>query len=68
LVAHLYNEHGTNLGTMPLTQVDPADLVALDTELAAPAKSFRISIHLEDSNGLDRGALQEVQVGGPENH
>jgi hypothetical protein len=68
LVAHLYNEHGGSLGTMPLTQVDPADPVLLEMELEPPAKPSRISLHLEDANGLDRGALQEVQVGGVENH
>jgi hypothetical protein len=68
LVAHLYDEHGTGIGTEPLTQVDPTDLVQLDTELTSPAKSSRISLHLEDAQGLDRGALQEVQVGASENH
>ena len=33
LVAHLYDEHGASVGTMPLTQVDPAELVVLETEL-----------------------------------
>jgi hypothetical protein len=68
LVAHLYNEHGASLGTMPLAQVDPADPVLLDIELTPPAKPSRISLHLEDANGLDRGALQEAQVGALENH
>ncbi len=68
LVAHLYNEHGISLGTMPLTQVDPANPVQLETELTPPAKTSRISLHLEDRNGLDRGSLQEVQVGTAENH
>ncbi len=68
LVAHFYNEHGVSLGAMPLTQVDPADLVQLETELTPPGKPSRISLHLEDWNGLDRGALQEVRVGAVENH
>ena len=68
LVAHLYDEHGASVGIMPLIQVDPTDLVQLDKELTPPAKSARISLHLEDAQGLDRGALQEVQVSGPENH
>jgi hypothetical protein len=68
LVAHLYNEHGASLGTMPLTQVEPADPVVLEMELKPPAKPSRISLHLEDSNGLDRGSLQEVQVGAVPNH
>jgi hypothetical protein len=45
----------------------------LDTELTPAAKTFRISLHLEDANGLDRGSLQEVKVeevqaGTVENH
>ena len=73
LVAHLYDDHGGSVGTMPLTQVDPTELVVLDTELTPPAKASRISLHLEDANGLDRGSLQEVKVeeipiGKVENH
>ena len=73
LVAHLYDEHGGSVGTMPLIQIDPANLVVLETELTPPPKTSRISLHLEDANGLDRGSLQEVkvvevQVGAAENH
>jgi len=53
---------------MPLTKVDPAELVALQTELTPTAKSSRVSIHLEDGNGLDRGSLQEVPVVEVETH
>jgi hypothetical protein len=67
-VAHFYDENGGVLGTAPVIQVDPAELVQLGLELVPPAKSSRISLHLEDSNGLDRGALQEVQVSAVENH
>jgi hypothetical protein len=67
-VVHFYDEHGGFLGTAPVIQVDPTELVQLAMELAPPAKSSRISLHLEDSNGLDRGALQEVQVSAVENH
>ena len=68
LIAHLYNEHGASLGTMPLTQVDPAELVVLETELTPSGKPARISLHLEDANGLDRGSLQEVPVNPIETH
>jgi hypothetical protein len=67
-VAHFYDEHGGVLVTAPLIQVDPTELVQLELELVPPAKSSRISLHLEDSSGLDRGALQEVQVSAVENH
>jgi hypothetical protein len=67
LVAHLYDEHGASVGILPLSPVDPAEIVQLDTELTPSAKPSRISLHLEDANGLDRGALQEVQVSASEN-
>ena len=34
----------------------------LETEIASPGKSGRVSIHLMDENGVDRGALQEVRL------
>jgi hypothetical protein len=68
LVAHFYDEHGGTLGAVPVIPVDPADLVQMETELAAPAKSSRVSLHLEDGTGVDRGALQEVQVGAVLHH
>ena len=68
LVAHLYNEHGGSLGNMPLTQVDPTELVVLETDLTTSAKPARVSLHLEDANGLDRGSLQEVPISAAETH
>jgi hypothetical protein len=68
LVAHLYNEHGASLGTMPLTQVDPTELVVLETDLIPSGKPARISLHLEDANGLDRGSLQEASITALETH
>ena len=67
LVAHFYNEHGASLGTVPVADVNPAELVSLDVEIAPPGKPGRVSLHLEDSNGMDRGSLQEVPVGAAEN-
>ena len=42
--------------------MDPTEAVSLATDIAAPGKTARISLHLEDGSGLDRGSLQEVQV------
>lgn len=67
LVARFYDEHGASLGTAPVADVNPAEPVALESEIAAPGKPSRLSLHLEDSNGVDRGSLQEVQVGPEEN-
>ena len=66
LVAHFYNEHGAEMASLPLADVDPSEVVSLETEIAPPGRSSRISLHLEDGNGLDRGSLQEVQIESPE--
>jgi hypothetical protein len=68
LVAHLYNEHGLELPSVPVANVDPAELVGLEARIASTEKPARISLHLEDWNGLDRGSLQKVQIGSAENH
>jgi len=68
LVARLYGDHGALLGTMPLAAVDPTEPVSLDTELAPSGKAGRLSIHLEDENGVDRGSLGEVRVGTEDSH
>jgi hypothetical protein len=62
LVAHFYNEHGASLGNMPVADVNPSELVSLDVEVTPQGKPGRVSLHLEDSNGVDRGSLQEVPV------
>jgi hypothetical protein len=47
--------------------VNPAEPVMLETEIAPQGKPARLSLHLDDSNGVDRGSLQEVQVNMAEN-
>jgi len=68
LVARLYNEHGALLATTPLSNVDPAEPVSLDTEVPSSEKPARLSLHLEDESGVDRGALQEVRVSNEDRH
>lgn len=68
LVARLYNEHGAFLGLSPLANVDPTEAVSLDTEIASTEKPARLSVHLEDENGADRGALQEINIANEDNH
>jgi len=50
-----------NQGT-PLQSVDPAIAVELNEELEAPRTAERISIHLIDDDGKDRGSLAECKV------
>jgi hypothetical protein len=63
LVARFYNEHGASMGTMNVVDVNPAEPVSLETEIAPNERTARVSLHLEDGSGVDRGLLQEVQVG-----
>lgn len=60
LVAHLYGRDGGS--TAKLMSVVPTEPVHLHTILQAPTNTTRVSVHLVDSHGLDRGPLGEVQV------
>ena len=62
LVARFYDEHGRVLGTVPVADVVPVEAVEVQKEVAPAGKAARVSIHLTDDHGVDRGALQEVQV------
>lgn len=68
LVAHFYDDHGASLGSVRVADVNPAEPVVLETELAPPAKPARVSLHVEDENGLDCGSLQEVRVNAGSDH
>jgi hypothetical protein len=67
LVAHFYNERGGVLENIPVGDVDPSQLASLDTQVNATNKHARVSLHLEDAQGLDRGSLGEVVVSSGEN-
>jgi hypothetical protein len=67
LVARFYDERGRSLGTRPIADVNPADVVSLEAEIVPPGKPARLSLHLEDEHGVDRGSLQEVRVGTGDN-
>jgi hypothetical protein len=41
--------------------------VSLETETVPPGKPVRLSLHLEDEQGVDRGSLQEVQISHEDN-
>ncbi|HLV87624.1 MAG TPA: hypothetical protein VKV39_11640 [Candidatus Sulfotelmatobacter sp.] len=65
LVAHIYDGRGAASATMPLSSVRPSEPVVLDTEIEVPGTPGRVSLHLEDDAGLDRGSFQEVPVTAP---
>ena len=62
LVVRFYDAHGSSLGTVPIADANPTEPLLLDAETVPPGKPTRLSVHLEDENRVDRGALQEVQV------
>ena len=62
LKAFLYNEGGLGKDQVPLTAVRPQEPVDLHQTITADKNIARVSIHLIDSSGADRGALGEVFV------
>jgi hypothetical protein len=62
LVARLYDEHGRSLGSLTVVNVSPSEPVGLDAEVSPKSKAARVSLHLQDENGVDRGSLGEVRV------
>jgi hypothetical protein len=60
LVAHFYGRGVGN--TAKLMSVIPTEPVHLHTTVQAPPNTTRVSVHLVDSHGLDRGPLGEVFV------
>ena len=62
LVAHLYNTYGTAIAMQALLQVDPRNPISLRIAIADPGRTHRISLHLVDANGLDRGTLGETAL------
>jgi hypothetical protein len=63
LVAHFYGRGGR--GTAKLMSVTPIEPVQLQTTIQAPPNTTRVSVHLVDASGLDRGPLGEVLVNPP---
>lgn len=64
LVAHFYNDRGLPAGTLAVTDVSPGQLVSLQKDVTPSGDAARVSLHLEDENGIDRGSLGEVLVTG----
>lgn len=62
LKAYLYDEGGVEAKEVTLQAVRPQDPVALQQTIEVAKNIARVSIHLIDSNGVDRGALGEVSV------
>jgi hypothetical protein len=62
LVAHYYSRGGETLGTAQIAPVTPLQPTQLQTTVQAPPETARVSLHVVDAEGLDRGPLGEVLV------
>jgi hypothetical protein len=62
LVAHLYDARGAATRTQVLEKVDPRNPISLQTTVTDAGQVHRISLHLVDANGLDRGMLGETAL------
>lgn len=65
LVAHYYSRGGEAAGTAELQSVTPLEPVKLQATVQAPSGTARVSVHLVDLQGLDRGLLGEAFVNPP---
>lgn len=65
LVAHYYNRSGLALGTAKLMDVTPFEPAKLQATVQAPPETFRVSVHLVEKSGMDRGPLGEAFVNPP---
>jgi hypothetical protein len=62
LKAYLFSHGGFQTGEVTLGDVRPQEPVTLHQTIPAAANIGRVSLHLIDTNGADRGALGEVFV------
>ena len=62
LLAHLYDARGVVLKGLQVASADPLEPVSLDTTIPAPPETDRVSLHLLDERGFDRGSLGEAKV------
>jgi hypothetical protein len=68
LVAHLYDSRGGEASVVPLQDAEPSKSIALNQEIPAPRTVWRVSVHLEDQKGMDRGSLGDARVGENRGH
>jgi hypothetical protein len=65
LVAHFYDRGGEAIGTAPAGDATPLQPLKLQVTVQAPPDTDRVSLHVVDAQGLDRGPLGEAFVNPP---
>lgn len=62
LEARFYDRQGSRLGSTKIRDVTPIEIVNLQQNVPAPGETARVSLHVIDGGGLDRGPLDEAVV------
>jgi hypothetical protein len=62
VVVRFFDAHGAELGQMPIGVSNPLEVLKLSSDVAVPAGTAKISIHVLDNHGMDRGILGEADV------
>jgi hypothetical protein len=57
---------GAEIAVVDLQAVDPADPVELNQTISVAERADRVSVHLSDQQGVDRGRLGEAKIVKPE--
>jgi hypothetical protein len=65
LEARFYDREGSPLGQTHVRDVTPIEIVDLQQTVPAPAGAARVSLHVVDAQGLDRGPLGETMLSPP---
>lgn len=60
--AHVFDLHGAESNIVELESVDPLQAVELNQTISVSPGATRVSIHLSDEQGVDRGSLGEAEI------
>ena len=64
LVVHFFDKSDVEVGSLPLGNAEPAEILRLDEQVKLPAGTQRVKISIEGAQGKNRGALAEAVVTG----
>jgi hypothetical protein len=62
LSAHVFDLRGIEIAVVELQAVDPLNAVELNQTVKVSEGADRVSIHLNDQQGVDRGSLGEAKI------
>jgi hypothetical protein len=66
LRAHVLDPRGVEIEVVELQTVDPGNPAKLNQTISVAERADRVSVHLSDQQGVDRGSLGEAKIPMPE--